>query len=313
MAQLDARSQGLFDHYKAISNKIKKRLLKKPNYREASDEYGKLANSLKNDENSQYASLCFSAMAKCDQMMDDIPGEAEAWANAGRQFFQAEEILFLSRSASYEESLEAAVQCFSLAIQAQHKKGNNVMAAMFCLELGHWLKKLRKYHEAIGYFQKAADFQSDVPECQLHTLFEIASCKLQLREHDSALGILSRIVRETTDGKGGGGASASLHRRCEITVVLLLLSLQFPRKYMKPEHTLLLDKYTRDLSITGALHEDVDCSLLVLLQSLIVAVEEKDCTLISAIQPQLWSLLDPIQQNVLYLLTETHSHTVRLL
>ena len=310
MAKLDARSQGMFDHYRSISSKIKKRLLKKPNYREASEEYGKLANALKNDENPQYASLCFSAMAKCDQAMEDTPGEAEAWANAGRQFFQAEEILFLSRSASYEESLEAGVQCFSLAIQAHHKRNNNVMAAMFCLELGHWLKRLHKYHEAIGYFQKAADFQGEVLECQLHTLFEIASCKLVLREPDSALGILSKIVRET---EGKGGAFASLHRRCEIAVVLLLLSLQFPRKYMKPEHTQLLDKYTRDLSNTGAIHQDVDSNLLILLQSLIVAVEEKDYKLISGIQPQLWSLLDPVQQNVLYLLMETHSHCARLL
>lgn len=300
----------MFDHYRAISSKIKKRLLKKPNYREASEEYSKMANALKNEENPQYASLCFSAMAKCDQMMDDVPGEAEAWANAGRQFFQAEEILFLSRSASYEESLEAAIQCFSLAIQAQHKKGNSVMAAMFCLELGHWLKKLQKYHEAVGYFQKAADFQSEVTECQLHTLFEIASCKLLLREYDSALSILSRIVRET-DGKGG--ALSSLHRRCEVTMVLLLLSLQFPRKYMKPDHTQLLDKYTRDLSITGAIREDVESNLLILLQSLIVAVEEKDHKLISDIQPQLWSLLDPVQQSVLYLLTETHSPCARVL
>jgi len=34
----------------------------------------------------------------------------------GRQFLQAEEILYSARHASYEESLEAGVQCFLLAI-----------------------------------------------------------------------------------------------------------------------------------------------------------------------------------------------------
>jgi len=35
---------------------------------------------------------------------------------SGRQFLQAEEILYSARHASYEESLEAGVQCFLLAI-----------------------------------------------------------------------------------------------------------------------------------------------------------------------------------------------------
>lgn len=38
--------------------------MKKPNIREASEDYSKLANALKNEENYQYAALCFSAMAK---------------------------------------------------------------------------------------------------------------------------------------------------------------------------------------------------------------------------------------------------------
>ena len=41
-----------------------RRFMKKPNIREASDNYSKLANALKNEENHQYAALCFSAMAK---------------------------------------------------------------------------------------------------------------------------------------------------------------------------------------------------------------------------------------------------------
>ena len=35
----------------------------------------------------------------------------------GRQFFQAEEVLYSARHASYEESLEAGIQCFLLSIE----------------------------------------------------------------------------------------------------------------------------------------------------------------------------------------------------
>ena len=71
-------------------------------------------------------------------MMGDTGGESEAWASAGmcisvpprtcslsrvfnsdsgRQFLEAEEVLFKTRHASYWESLEAGVQCFILAIE----------------------------------------------------------------------------------------------------------------------------------------------------------------------------------------------------
>lgn len=35
----------------------------------------------------------------------------------GRQFFQAEEVLYSARHTSYEESLEAGIQCFLLSIE----------------------------------------------------------------------------------------------------------------------------------------------------------------------------------------------------
>ncbi|CAI7995524.1 40-kDa huntingtin-associated protein, partial [Geodia barretti] len=65
---------------------LRKRFMKKPNVKEASEDYGKLANRLKNEDNPHYSSMCFQAMAKCDRLMGDSSGEAEAWANAGRQF-----------------------------------------------------------------------------------------------------------------------------------------------------------------------------------------------------------------------------------
>lgn len=37
----------------------------------------------------------------------------------GRQFLEAEEILFSGRHASYWESLEAALHCFALAIEVE--------------------------------------------------------------------------------------------------------------------------------------------------------------------------------------------------
>ena len=37
----------------------------------------------------------------------------------GRQFFQAEDVLFTAKQATYRECLEAGVQCFLLAIDVR--------------------------------------------------------------------------------------------------------------------------------------------------------------------------------------------------
>ena len=92
------------------------------------------------------------------------------FSRTGRQFIAAEELLFSARHASYWESLDAGINCFMLAIevgtlltegmgegkgvnimmvydnptlyqaQAHVKQKNDVMAAMYCLEIAHRLK-----------------------------------------------------------------------------------------------------------------------------------------------------------------------------
>ena len=54
---------------------------------------------------------------RCDQAISDGGGEAEAWANAGRQFLLAEERVRKARNQSYQEMMEAGIHCFLLAVQ----------------------------------------------------------------------------------------------------------------------------------------------------------------------------------------------------
>ncbi|XP_064383149.1 40-kDa huntingtin-associated protein-like [Halichondria panicea] len=301
---LDSRSHELFSQYRIVAGKLKKRFMKKPNVREASDDYGKLANALKNEENPQYAALCFSAMAKCDQILGDVSGEGEAWANAGRQFLIAEDILFTGGYPSYGDSLDAGVQCFLLAIEAHYKQGNEVMAAMFCLEIAHRLKHFKKFHEALTFLNRAADLQNNKPECQLQTMEEIALCKIRLREYDSALSIISKITSET---KGKEGPYAVLRQRCEVCQLLLLLILQIPRNHLKAEHSQVLSKFSKDVLDTSVVGPGMHGELYVLLQSLLIAVEDKCYKEIEDIQPIMWRYLTSIQQHLYSLLMEAHN------
>uniref|UniRef100_A0A3B1IEE8 Coagulation factor VIII associated n=1 Tax=Astyanax mexicanus TaxID=7994 RepID=A0A3B1IEE8_ASTMX len=50
--------------YRAVSNKLKKRFLRKPNVAEASEQFGQLAKELKQQDCLQYAAFCNLAMAR---------------------------------------------------------------------------------------------------------------------------------------------------------------------------------------------------------------------------------------------------------
>jgi tetratricopeptide (TPR) repeat protein len=300
---MDPRGQELFAQYRAISAKLKKRFMKKPNVKEASEDYGKLANRLKNEDNPHYSAMCFQAMAKCDRLMGDSSGEAEAWANAGRQFFTAEELLFSAHHASYRESLDAGVHCFIMAVDAHERKGDGVMAVMFCLELAGKLVHFERFHEASRFFQRAIDLQVNKPECQLQTLQRLASCKLRLRAYDGALNVYTRIFSET---KGKEGPYLVLGKRCEVCILLLLLMLQIPERNYKTEHSMIIESYSK--SILDMEYKETDHSLnrYILLQSLINASRRKDYKEIEAVRASLWSHLDEEQQHLMHLLMEVH-------
>lgn len=304
MDHLDARSQELFGQYRLIASKLKKRFMKKPNIRQASNDYSKVANALKNEENHEYAALCFTAMAKCDQMMNDPSGEAEAWANAGRQFIAAEDKLFSARHPSYWDSLDAAIHCFMLAIEAHVKHKNDIMAAMYCLEIAHKLKYFKKYHEALTYFQRAVGYQTEQPECMLQTMEEVVSCKIRLREYDGALFALGKIGAECRARKGE--TYSLLKQKCEVSQLVLLLMLQYPRRYLSKEYSELLAKYSRDLLDPKSIEPLMNPDLYILLQSLIISCESKNFKEIKAVQPLIWKHLDSEQQHLFLLLVEVY-------
>lgn len=303
MEHLDGRSQDLFAQYRAIAAKLKKRFMKKPNVKEASEDYGKLANALKNEENPQCAAMCFQAMAKCDHLMGDSSGEAEAWANAGRQFFTVEEMLFSAHHASYEESLEAGIHCFLMAIHTHERTGESVLAAMFCLELAQRLMYFENFHEAARFFQRAVDHQNHKPECQLQTLEQLAICKIRLRQYDGALGVYTKICNET---KGKSGPYEIMREKCEISTLLLLLMLKIPERSLRAEHLQLLGKYSKDILDLNMEGSDENLDKFIFMQSLIEAVKRKDYNEMEVIRPKLWKLLDVEQRNLFHLLMEAH-------
>ena len=78
------RELDVFSNYRSITNKVKRRFLKKPNFSEASEQFATLTRVLKHQECPQYAGFCCLAKARCENTLGNSVAEAEALLEAAR-------------------------------------------------------------------------------------------------------------------------------------------------------------------------------------------------------------------------------------
>lgn len=247
-------------------------------------------------------------MARCEQTLFNAPGEALSLTEAARLFMEAERETQQLRSPGFEEHLQAAVNCYSFAVKVYIEVNQPVMAASLCLELGNALKEMNKPSEAAVYFQRAAELQVQVPiECLL-SLGCVATCKILTRDFDAALSIFTEmqfLIQERALQVPGTstpvGSFLDVLARCEISRVLLLMLLQPPPQKLLPEHAQTLEKYDWESDShcqVNFLQENV----FLLLQSVVMACQEKDIDSLKSLQTELWPLLSPEQNQLLHLL-----------
>ncbi|KAF4519539.1 hypothetical protein B566_EDAN009442 [Ephemera danica] len=263
--------------YKGITNKLKKRFLRKPNVTEASEKYSALATQLDQDEQPDYAGYCCLSVAKCEQNLGSLPGETAALA---------------------------AVGCYGKAVSLHIEMRQSNMAAALCLELGETLRRLKHTMEAHSQFQRAAQLQVSSPLDQIHALELVAACKIELGDYDGALGVYNDIAILTDyGGKSPVGIFRDISHRCEITRVLLLLILQPTPQKLTPELASLLEKYVwTEVNPQPAnfLSED----LFLLLQSVVMACQTHDTESLSHLETDLWPLLSSDQRDLMRILVK---------
>uniref|UniRef100_A0A4W4H0B3 Factor VIII intron 22 protein n=1 Tax=Electrophorus electricus TaxID=8005 RepID=A0A4W4H0B3_ELEEL len=274
--------------YRAVSNKLKKRFLRKPNVAEASEQFGQLAKELKQQDCLQYAAFCNLAMARCEQTLFNAPGEALALTDAARLFLASEQENRALQAPGFDEHLQAALNCYSFAIKEMNRPG-----------------------EAIVHFQRAAELQAQSPIESLLSLWEMASCKILTRDYDGALAVLSEMQvmcqergLQLPGSNTPAGAFMDIVAKCEISRVLLLMLLEPPPQKLLPEHAQTLERYAWESfdshSQVNFLPEDV----FLLLQSVVMACQEKDTESLKSLQTELWPLLSAEQNHLLHLVVQ---------
>jgi len=105
-------------HYKQITQKIsKKRFLRKPNVAEAADEFQAISKSLARQECPSYSAFFQLAKARCEHTLANAAGETEALTEAARQFFKAELDCKTLNSPTFDENLNASINCYAHAVR----------------------------------------------------------------------------------------------------------------------------------------------------------------------------------------------------
>uniref|UniRef100_A0A8C5KK80 Factor 8-associated gene A n=1 Tax=Jaculus jaculus TaxID=51337 RepID=A0A8C5KK80_JACJA len=346
--------------YRQVSNKLKKRFLRKPNVAEAGEQFGQLGRELRAQECLPYAAWCQLAVARCQQALFHGPGEVLALTEAARLFLRQEcdARQCLGCPAAYGEPLEAAASALNAAVRLHLELGQPAAAAALCLELAASLRGLGQPAAAAGHFQRAAQLHLPLlPLAALQALGDAASCLLLARDYTGALTVFTRMQRLAREhgghparalpppppppppipqhpsppppGPGTApirpaallpasvqgsaapppstlGAFSDVLVRCEVSRVLLLLLLQPPPAKLLPEHAQTLEKYSWEAfdshgqDSNGQLPEE----LFLLLQSLVLATQEKDTEAIKTLQVEMWPLLTAEQNHLLHLILQ---------
>lgn len=184
--------------YRQVSNKLKKRFLRKPNVAEAGEQFAQLGRELRAQECLPYAAWCQLAVARCQQALFHGPGEALALTEAARLFLRQERDARrrLACPAASGEPLQAAASALGAAVRLHLQLGQPAAAAALCLELAAALRDLGRPAAAAGHFQRAAQLQlPQLPLAALQALGDAASCRLLARDYTAALAVFTRMQR----------------------------------------------------------------------------------------------------------------------
>uniref|UniRef100_A0A668AXS3 Coagulation factor VIII associated n=1 Tax=Myripristis murdjan TaxID=586833 RepID=A0A668AXS3_9TELE len=272
--------------YRAVSNKLKN--LRFSCGLSSLRALGQLAKELKQQDCLQYAAFCNLAMARCEQTLFNAPGEALALTDAARLFLSSEKENRALQAPGFDEHLQAALNCYSFAIKEMNRPG-----------------------EAIVHYQRAAELQTQTPIEALLSMGEMATCKILTRDYDGALSVLTEmqlLCQERGLLLPGTstpvGAFLDIVAKCEISRVLLLMLLEPPPQKLLPEHAQTLERYAWESFDPHSQVTFLPENVFLLLQSVVMACQEKDTESLKSLQTELWPFLSAEQNHLLHLVVQ---------
>lgn len=290
--------QEFLTEYRNISNKLKKRFLRRPNVSEASDHFRQLGKRLEEVEEPQYAAFCHLATGRCEQTVGNTAGEIEAITSAARSFLRAEVEVQSLKNPSLEEHLTAAVSSYNQIARLEEEAGRGQLAAGLLLELADALIKLQRPAEALPVLQRAARLLEPYIHQYLLTRMRIADCYISIPDYHNGLLVLSQIHNLATE-HDPCGLYGEILENAEILQVLMLLAIEPSQHNTSPQLLDVLDRYRGEGEEFDHPSPHLSKDTSILLQSIVMAVDVVDTEALLYLEDELAPRLTDQQRRLL--------------
>ncbi|KAJ8923349.1 hypothetical protein NQ315_001907 [Exocentrus adspersus] len=295
----------ILDQYRNISNKLKRRFLRKPNVTEASESFVSLAKQCETLELPAYSGLCWIAAARCEGSLSNTIGETACLIQSGRQFLNAEENDFnLGCSSVSGENLQAGLSCYTHA--STRYPDNSSIPIGLNLELTEFLKKIDRVEYVQTYLENAVELSKDRPDTNIYCFELVASHFVDTGDYLSALETYLEIFK-LLEQLPMNGARCETLLKCEIFCVFLLLILRPSPQKLSADLAKILEKYTwgdkNDISLKACKMTE---NMFILLQSLVTMCQSLDTRGLIDLESEFWPLLSKQQKELLRILVKSY-------
>ena len=257
-------------NFKAISIKLKKRFLRKPNVTEAIDEYTALSKQLESEECFGLAGYCMQQVAKSYHSVGNTVSESASLHTAAKHYLNAEiSTTIESGTVTFSEDLLSAISLYEEGIKLHCEQNERQIAGKLCLELADILAlKFDRLFESLSYYERAISLFNENSNISSTNLvanqplqvfivqFKLALLKVYTCDYSGALqtytDICSSVLSKCSSPSSSSSSSQIYNRplgvyarflvEADISKLLLLLFLK-PAK-MKPDHAHTIEVYS---------------------------------------------------------------------
>jgi len=256
-------------NFKAISIKLKKRFLRKPNVTEAIDEYTALSKQLESEECFGLAGYCMQQVAKSYHSVGNTVSESASLHTAAKHYLNAEiSTTIESGTVTFSEDLLSAISMYEEGIKLHCEQNERQIAGKLCLELADILAlKFDRLFESLSYYERAISLFNENSSISSPTLgpnqplqvyivqFKLALLKVYTCDYSGALQTYTDICSSVLSkcSSASSSSSSQIYNRplgvyarflveSDISKLLLLLFLK-PAK-MKPDHAHTIEVYS---------------------------------------------------------------------
>ncbi|XP_076267818.1 40-kDa huntingtin-associated protein-like [Rhynchophorus ferrugineus] len=297
----------ILERYRNISNKLKKRFLRKPNEMEGAESFASLGRYCESQDLNSYAALSWTAASRCEGILGNTVGETAYLVRATRQFLKSEKndihIGFVSVPT---ENLQAGLNSCMLACTKYPK--DSILQTGLYLELVDFLKEIGKIELMQPYLKGAIQLSQGKHDTNIHCLEKFALHFISIGDYVSALQTYQEIMR-IIDRLPKNGYRCDILLKCEINSVFLLLILRPNTLNIAPNLAKILEKYTWGDKSDNILQAcKMSEMLFILLQSLVVICQSLDKSSLEDLEVEFWPFLSSEQKNLLRVLIKLYCH-----